>query len=206
MNKIRNTIFYINDSSSNCALVFSEDFSLIHSLYEGVIDCTIEFTLPTISNEILQKIDEYLKDPSFGIILTVNNNDILKVAAYEFPYMMEKRNLIMLRKPAMELLLYCENKLQVSNFYGFSHFDMTNIQYALEKEDLTNYYADKFKINAFSAKQELGMLFNNAMIDRFKIFTECLHWKRLINKANTQDEIEMICNTMSKSLLNLKII
>jgi hypothetical protein len=187
--------YYLEEHTSKCIIVISDDIYLINNISTGLLDCNLKFTE---NKNAADRVAQHLLDPK-GIGITINQDNPTPVSLKNFESTVEKLRLAMIRKPCFEKLLKCINTYSLSNNIGFQLGDEQIITYALTDNRALEEYAEVQNISSEFAKKELTLISQSVLRDRFRVFTVSTLLKNKINQITNETDVPEILELINKS-------
>jgi hypothetical protein len=193
-------IYYLEDSHSGVVLMLSNDRYLISNIADGLLD--VHTRMFSKMDQTSNALTKHLSKLNLETGIKVEHNELPSLVQLDtLPTVVNKLQLIQLRKPAFEHLSTQYQYMTSINIIGLGPLDIVSIQYALSNPNVIHDYASILKLTEEFAIQELSMINNSVLSEQFRIFSVCNYWKEAINKATTKEEIDSIISRLAKSFV-----
>lgn len=191
---------FIQESRFRIILFADTDPFLINNLASGIIDCKVN----TCDDVGYQNIITHPKygDTTHGMYFQTppSGGRLDTLYIMQEPSIQRKIELLKLRAPAMRALQKHYNEETVTNLYGFGEFDPFVIKYFLKNKIAMEECASFVKQDPEFLADELSLIVESVIDDRFRLFTVCNMWKNKINQCTTQEDIDRLLLAMLRSL------
>jgi len=200
-------LYYLIDQRSSSVLFGDRNKHVIIGLGSGILDSQV---CVTYDFEVSLAITNFVNNPgtqgiqniqqlkgTAGLALKSRKPDYFELK--DRPNIVEKINLLKIRKPAMVTLWESYQAADLQNTHGFFNDVYSIIDPALNDSRRIKEYASIMKITPEFAKQELSMIADSVRVDKFRMFTIYNYWQEKINKCTMENEIEILINTIQQS-------
>jgi hypothetical protein len=189
--------FYLQDYISKAVFFIDQDILLVNNVQSGILDCTKHIL--EYDRTIVSKIESHCKLITNDVGLRLSSGNISEFSLDDYPEAKRKQELVKIRTPLFKRLLRQATLAYSNNCHGFSPADELYIQHAINKPDLIFEYSEIMNISETFAKEELSMIVDSIMLDRFRIFSLCNMWKEKINKCMTHEDAFKLLKPMTES-------
>jgi len=200
-------MFYgLKDFGSGAVLIVDQDPYVVNNLKSGALDCEVFCTggFSSAINTLRTHSDN--ADSNTGIRFVGHGfGSVEEFSLENSPQLAKKQRLVRLRRVAFVKLLNQAQQYRNKNAPGFHASDALVINQALVDPNRIKEYADILGISEFFAQQELSMIVDTVLVDCFRLFTICNFWKKRINQAETQEQINNLLIKMSESFYSAGI-